>query len=45
MKFKYLPLLLNIELGEPEVAPLFHSFYLKHIFVLHCHLTYYASSY
>jgi hypothetical protein len=31
MKFKYLPLLLNKELIEPEIAPLFHSFYLKHI--------------
>jgi hypothetical protein len=31
MKFKYLPLLLNKELSEPEIAPLFHSFYLKHI--------------
>jgi hypothetical protein len=31
VKSKYLPLLLNIELIEPEVAPLFHSFYLEHI--------------
>jgi hypothetical protein len=31
VKSKYLSLLLNIELSEPEVTPLFLSFYLKHI--------------